>query len=243
MTHTTSPSLPGAAALRRPVRFSQLALALLCCGALPALAQSPDRAQILEQIQALRAQQAQIVQLQQQNEASLRALESQLGLQAPPAAPAPAPAPVTVAASAPAPASRLKISGDLRLRAQGDYSDDDGRSRNSSQLRARVGANYQVNERLSIGGRLVTGDSDDPNSTDTQLSNWDDDLGVALDLAYAQLDFGNLKLTGGKIPQPFVRTDLVWDGDVNPQGVAASYKLPLANGGAFRANGLFQSVD
>ena len=127
--------------------------------------------------------------------------------------------------------------------AQGDYSDNDGANRTSTQLRARVGATYALNERMTLGGRIVTGDSDDPNSTDVQLSNWNDDLQISLDLAYAQLNFGNLKFYGGKIPNPFVRTDLVWDGDVNPQGASAVYKLPLAGGGAFRANGLLFSVD
>jgi hypothetical protein len=76
-----------------------------------------------------------------------------------------------------------------------------------------------------------------------QLSNFDDDLQVSLDLAYAQLNFGDLKLYGGKIPQPFTRTDLVWDSDVNPQGASAVYKHSLSDGAALRANGLFFIVD
>src|SRR3546814_9996259 len=45
------------------------------------------------------------------------------------------------------------------------------------------------------------------------------------------------------MPQPFARTDLVWDGDVNPQGIGTTYKAPLANGGSFRANALAFLVD
>lgn len=145
-------------------------------------------------------------------------------------------------AAAPA-ESRLKVSGDLRIRAQADNSDDDGSNRSSSQLRGRLGATYKFNDRITLGGRLVTGDSDDPNSTDVQLSNWLDDLDVSLDQAYMQFDVNNLKIYAGKIPQPFIRTDLVWDGDVNPQGVGSTYRKALGNGGAFRANSLFFIVD
>ncbi|KAF1716030.1 hypothetical protein CSC74_12765 [Pseudoxanthomonas yeongjuensis] len=224
-------------------RLSSLCLALAGCGIAPAFAQAAD-ADLVKQIEALRAQQAQIAQMQQQTEASIRALEAKLGVASPAAQDAPAAvAPVAAAPAAQPQEPKLKISGDLRLRAQGDYSDNDGANRTSTQLRARLGATYALNDRVTIGGRVVTGDGDDPNSSDVQLSNWDDDLQISLDLAYAQLNFGNLKVYGGKIPNPFTRTDLVWDGDVNPQGVGAAYKLPLAGGGAFRANGLFFSVD
>ncbi|MFT3763016.1 MAG: putative porin [Pseudoxanthomonas sp.] len=232
----------------RPLRFGALFLAISLAGVVPAFAQdAAERAEILEQIKALRAEQARIAELQRQTDASLRALEERLGA-APPAAPqAPATQVAASAAGQPTLASgetqKLKISGDLRVRGQYDNSDSDGKNRSSSQVRARLGATYAINDRLTAGARIVTGDDDDPNSSDVQLSNWDDDLKVSLDQAYLQANFGNLKLFGGKMPQPFVRTELVWDGDVNPQGVAATYKRKLGNGGAFRANGLFFVVD
>lgn len=234
---------PRTARWRNVSRLSSLCMALACCGIAPAFAQASD-ADVIKQIEALRAQQAQITQLQQQTEASIRALEAKLGVASPVQnASVAGTSAATIAATAKPEEPKLKITGDLRLRAQGDYSDSDGTNRTSTQLRARLGATYALNDLVTIGGRIVTGDGDDPNSSDVQLSNWDDDLQISLDLAYAQLNFGDLKVYGGKIPNPFTRTDLVWDGDVNPQGVSAVYKLPLAGGGAFRANGLFFSVD
>lgn len=244
--HRSAARVHPSAAIQRPrgIRLSLMSLALACLGVAPAFAQTQtaEQAEISKQIEMLRTQQAQIAELQRSNEASLRALEARLGVQSPPDAAAPAAAPVATAAAKPA-EPRLKVSGDLRLRAQGDYSDSDGTNRTSSQVRGRIGATYAVNDRLTVGARMVTGDSDDPNSTDVQLSNWDDDLQVSLDLAYAQLNFGDLKIYGGKMPLPFARTDLVWDGDVNPQGVSAMYRKALSGGGAFRAGGLFFSVD
>lgn len=214
--------------------------AIACSG--PSLGQdNPEAAEIREQIRALRAEQARITELQRQVDASLRALEARLDTTHPgPSLPAPEPSqPSTVAAAAGEP--RLEVSGDLRLRAQGDRSDDADQL--SGQLRGRLAATYALNDRITIGGRLATGDSGDPRSTDVQLSNWNDDLEVSLDMAYARFDLGNLQLYGGKFPQPFIRTDLVWDGDVNPQGAAATYRLPTPGGGAFLANGLFFPVD
>jgi hypothetical protein len=227
--------------------------------------------EIRAQIEVLRAEQARAAEQQRRTDAALLSLEARLtamtaassaAANSPMAATAtsgvatpipavtsggatliPAPRSSSPAVAPASAASRLQITGDLRLREQGDYSDSDGKDRNSTQLRGRLGAVFALNDRLTLGARLVTGDADDPNSTDVQLSNFDDDLQVSLDLAYAQLNFGNLKVTGGKIPQPFTRTDLVWDGDVNPQGLGATYRHALANGAAIRANGLYFTLD
>lgn len=230
---------------------SLLLLALLATGIAPAYAQQDgDHAALLEQVAQLRAQQAQLARMQQDNEAALRALESRLGVAATaPATPVGAPAPAPIAASTPAASStgdatsRLKISGDLRVRSQFENSSGGARDRTSGQVRGRLAAAFAVNDRVSIGARLVTGNPDDPRSTDVQLSNWDDDLEVSLDQAWLKLAFGELDLHAGKIPQPFTRTELVWDGDVNPQGLSANWKHALAGGGALRANGLFFVVD
>jgi hypothetical protein len=139
--------------------------------------------------------------------------------------------------------SALEVSGDLRVRGQGDYSDDDARDRHSGQVRARLGATYTLNDRITIGARLVTGDPDDPNSADVQLSNFADDLDFSLDLAYVQFSLDRLTVYAGKLPQPFTRTDLVWDSDVNPQGLSASYSHPLGSKTKVRASSLFFIVD
>src|SRR3546814_10896411 len=111
------------------------------------------------------------------------------------------------------------------------------------QGRGRLGATWAASDRITVGARLATGDADNPNSSDVQLSDWLDDLDVSLDMAYLRYDFDRLSLYGSKMPQPFARTDLVWDGDVNPQGIGTTYKAPLANGGSFRANALAFLVD
>ena len=233
-----------------------LLLALLLTGIAPAYAQQEgDHAALLEQVAQLRAQQAQLARLQQDNEAALRALEARLGVtpaatlaeSTPTANAAAAAAPVAAISTMPATgsdiASRLKISGDLRVRSQFENSNPNSHNRTSGQVRGRLAAAFSVNEHISIGARLVTGNPDDPRSTDVQLSNWDDDLEVSLDQAYLKYASGAFEMHAGKIPQPFTRTELVWDGDVNPQGVSANWKHAFADGSTLRANGLFFVID
>jgi hypothetical protein len=206
----------------------------------PATAETVE--ELRTEIQALRYEQARIDDLSRALNAKLQALEARAGAApviAANAAPSAKPPPVDRHESEP---SRLTVAGDMRVRTQGDY-DDNARDRESAQVRGRLGATYEVNETVTIGARLATGDPDDPDSSDVQLSNFDDDLQFTLDQAYVQINVGDLKLYGGKMPQPFTRTELVWDGDVNPQGVSAIYKHSLGEGAAFRANGLFFIVD
>jgi len=198
----------------------------------------PPGESLRAEIAELRAELARIDALQRETQAKLVRLESEISEER---TSPPPPAPATAAAASIVAPTRLTVTGDLRLRTQGDYADS-APDRISGQVRGRLGATYAVNDRLQLGARLVTGDPDDPNSVDAQLSNFDDDLQVSLDLAYLQLSLGDLRVYGGKIPQPFVRTELVWDGDVNPQGLGAVYRRPLADG-ALRAAGLFFVVD
>jgi hypothetical protein len=110
-------------------------------------------------------------------------------------------------------------------------------------VRFRAGFTKRMNEYLSFGARLVTGDPGDPNTADVTLGDFVDDLAVSLDRAYLQLHLGSLSATGGKIPNPFLRTDLVWDGDVNPEGLAARFTLPWATGITHRLTGIFRTID
>lgn len=204
-------------------------------------------AELRAAIQVLQAEQA-------QSRARIAELEAALSKQhevpvtvataavAPHAAAAPAPgAIVSTAAPAGAP-PRLSLSGDMRVRYESNFGITGARDRDRGVLRARLRAAYAVNDWLTVGGQLATGDPDDPNSTDMTLSNFDDDLQVSLDQAYIRLTPGDLQVHLGKIPQPFARTELVWDGDVSPQGASAAYAAALG-GVKVKASGLYFLVD
>ena len=199
-----------------------------------------------DSVQALRAELERLKAAQAEGALAIQKLEGRIAaLEVPATAqeslPRQSEAPAVLAQVA-APPSRLDVSGDFRLRYEGNYGDDDDPDWDRGVLRARLGATYAVNEQLTIGARLATGDPDDPNSSDVTLSNFADDFDVSLDAAYAKLALAGATLWGGKFQLPFTRTDLVWDGDVNPQGVGANYVVPLG-GGALKLAGLYFLVD
>ena len=236
------PIIQLASVLRIPLLPRWLVYLLVVVGSDPAFADATADS-LRAEIARLRDEQVRIDELQRQANTRIRALEVQLESRLAAKEPTAPVAPSAPSPDSSADAPRLALTGDLRLRYQGDYSDSDAPNRDSGQIRSRVGATFAVNDRVTIAARIVTGDPDDPNSTDVQLSNFDDDLQTSLDLAYAQLNLGGLRLYGGKIPHPFTRTDLLWDSDVNPQGLGAVYRRSLAHGSAFRTNGLFFIID
>jgi hypothetical protein len=144
-------------------------------------------------------------------------------------APPPAPTAPTVTASA-VPAGAigipgLDVSGDMRVRQEWNFVD--GRDRSRSAVRARLRATYKIDDHFAVGTQIATGDPDDPNSTDVTLGNFVDDFQVALDQAWIRYTNGGLTTYAGKFPQIFQRTDMLWDGDVSPQGIAAAYGAPI----------------
>lgn len=234
-------------------RGTLLAVALL---APPAWAQE-DRLARLEQ--QLAAQQERIAQLEAMVARQAEMLQGQG--HAPPVAP---PTPVTPAntAALPAPATPaspqlaaatpaaspdafripgLDVSGDMRVRQEWNFVD--GRDRSRTAVRARVRATYAVSDSFAVGTQIATGDPDDPNSTDVTLGNFVDDFQVSLDQAWIRYHSGGLTAYAGKFPQVFQRTDMLWDGDVSPQGVAAVYSAPLGDGVKLDARGIWFVID
>jgi hypothetical protein len=208
-----------------------LCAALLLASSLTPAAAAPadDIAELKAAVEALRAEQARA-------QARIAELEGALASQRE------TPVAVAAAPTVSSEPSRLSLSGDMRVRYESNFGVAGARDRDRGVLRARLRAAYAVNDWLTVGGQLATGDPDDPNSTDMTLSNFDDDLQVSLDQAYIRLTPGDLQVHLGKIPQPFVRTELVWDGDVSPQGASAAYSADLG-GVKVKATGLYFMVD
>jgi hypothetical protein len=207
-------------------------------------------AAIRAEMDSLRAAQAARIVEMRQAESRLAALEaSVLQLEAATATPAGAtptasPATVTSAVAPAQPASpRLQLAGDFRARFESNTATDSMAQRNRGVVRARLRAGYALSDRLFLGGMLSTGDPANPRTGDVTLSDFDGDLPVKLAQAYVRGELGPLQLIAGKMPQPFQRTELLWDGDVNPQGVAAAYRAPFGPSGSLKLSGLYFLVD
>lgn len=129
----------------------------------------------------------------------------------------------------------LKLNGDFRGRFEGFYSDNPYFvDRNRFRYRVRLGVTASIKDNIEVGVRLGSGDIDnasslvsgvDPISNNQTLQNNGSKKGVFLDLAYAKwtpLHQGDWSgsLTLGKMENPFVFSDLVFDGDYTPEGAA-----------------------
>lgn len=131
---------------------------------------------------------------------------------------------------------KVKLYGDLRLRAEYDnreYTSDDGRAdlnRDRLRYRARLGVKWQAMDDLTADIRLVTGTLD-PQSPHKNLDMLDGDNKTSggdfgVDRAYvAYTGLKNTKIVGGKAaPLYWQQTELFFDGDVNLEGIQASHK-------------------
>lgn len=140
-------------------------------------------------------------------------------------------------------AKGLDVSGDLRLRYEANFKNDQLPFRGREAIRGRLRADYTINDQNTIGAGIATGSPDDPNTADVTLSNFTDDLSVSLDRLYWRYSNDGFVLNAGKFANPFARTDLVWDGDVNPQGVSAAYSTELSEAIKLSARTMYYIID
>ncbi len=133
--------------------------------------------------------------------------------------------------------SRVKIGGDLRFR--NEWTDDATAAddRNRLRIQARIGIYGTVNEEIDYGFRVASGNSESPLRDEGSPTSNNQDLGNAfsskniwMDLGYFDYHprrIGGLNILGGKILNPYYtvgNSDLMFDSDVTPEGIAATYK-------------------
>ena len=134
-------------------------------------------------------------------------------------------------------AAKTQFKGDVRFRQetvkiQGE-SNNGGRDKDRQRIRARLGAYTEINDQVDTGIRIATGSSDDARSTNQDQDNYFDKKSIWLDLGYIDYhpdQIKNLHVIGGKMLQPWVNMgDVIWDSDINPEGLAVTYKYPLGS--------------
>ena len=136
------------------------------------------------------------------------------------------------------------LSGDVRVRYENTQNQPKPlEARHRMVARFRLGMTGKINDMVTWGARMTTGDPDDPNSTDVTLGSFVNDLTLSLDRAYVGIDYKGGSGLAGKFANPFMTTELVWDGDVNPQGAAAAYSRKLTGTLSGKAVGIFGIVD
>src|SRR6187455_3339080 len=120
--------------------------------------------------------------------------------------------------------SRLSFAGDLRYRYEGFDVQYVERNRERDRIRARLNANFRVNDTITGVLGISTG-STDPRSGNQTLTDQNQRKDFDLDLAYVTwAPNADLKFTGGKMRYPWIRTGaFFYDNDVNPEGIAVNY--------------------
>jgi hypothetical protein len=127
--------------------------------------------------------------------------------------------------------SELRLYGDVRLRYQYDDKDtqltnEQGGGSNVSQrsrwrFRLRLNADFKLGENVFGGVELQTNQASD--SANQSFENGFDDYGIFISRAYLGWNVTPwLTVVGGKMPNPFYTTELVWDSDISPTGLAES---------------------
>jgi hypothetical protein len=107
-------------------------------------------------------------------------------------------------------------------------------------VRARVGLTAQVSDNIEAGVRLSTGNTTDPVTTNQTTGNYNDRYQVVIDRAYAHGHVGeHLDLWGGRIDNPFLKTELVWAPELGFDGVAARYRTTWGAQQPFATLGVF----
>ncbi len=139
-------------------------------------------------------------------------------------------------------ASKIKLNGDVRLRYQGQDNDPGGTGRGRGRVRYRLGITAKPTDGWEVGAGLASGSSD-PRSTNQSFDSTFSSKGINLDYAYAQYQVNDhIKAIGGKFKRPnylYLTSDLMWDGDITPEGFSMNFSYPSELGTTFANSGIW----
>ena len=159
-------------------------------------------------------------------------------------------------------AEKVKIKGDFRYRHEvsnvegarhnADQAARDARAttRNRQRIRARIGVYAEINDDIDFIFRLASGSDDSPTSTNQTLDTFFTKKHVWIDLAYVTwhpeefmcINTKGFEAYAGKMKMPFytpVGSELIWDADMNPEGIAAKYCTKVSGIELCAATGAF----
>lgn len=154
----------------------------------------------------------------------------------------------------------LRINGDVRLRYDGIYQDPDAGGatsvdRNRVRHRTRLGFTAVMADDFEVGIRLTSGENKstgnnsmgDPISGNDSFSSNGSKKLVWLDLAYAKWQFLNQPewsgtFIGGKMENPFVFSEVMFDSDYTPEGGAFQFGYTVNDKHSLKFNTGFFSL-
>jgi len=124
----------------------------------------------------------------------------------------------------------MKLRGDVRLR----YQFNDNRNKTYNQHRGRYRLRFfvdaKVNEKVYMGFGFASGSSADPRSTNQTFTDNNGKKNLYIDYVFAEYNANDsLAFTAGRTKNPLWMThDMLWDTDVNMEGLSARLNHPLS---------------
>ena len=149
-------------------------------------------------------------------------------------------------------AQRTVISGDIRVRQERIQVEDQKPAEQTAsrqRYRARIAAVSQVTPTVEAGIRLASGNNNDVRSTNQDMNNYFTKKDIWLDRAYINWhpdSTPGLKMIGGRMSQPWTKvaeSEVIWDNDINPEGVAVQYSRKFGDTNVFGSGGAFTLKD
>ncbi len=149
-------------------------------------------------------------------------------------------------------AERTVISGDVRVRQERIQVEDRKPAEQTAsrqRYRARLAAVSQITPTVEAGIRLASGNNNDVRSTNQDMNNYFTKKDIWLDRAYINWHPENvpgLKMIGGRMSQPWTKvaeSEVIWDNDINPEGLAVQYSRKFGQTNVFGSSGAFTVKD
>ena len=117
--------------------------------------------------------------------------------------------------------------GDMRVRYEGIF-DDTTIGDNRGRFRARIGLKKSFGNFASLTFRGASGSEAIATSPNQTFTGNFTPKSLNIDQAYGTIrPLANFEISGGKMPTPFFATDLLWDGDLNPEGLAQKIRAKI----------------
>jgi hypothetical protein len=131
---------------------------------------------------------------------------------------------------------KLKLYSDVRFRVEADRNsdkkikDEKRTDRDRLRYRARFGLKYDMTDNIEFGMRARTGAANNPQSPHVTIGRYMESGQFSIDKAYIKLKINYFWAIAGKNSMPFWgQNEMLWDGDVNPEGVSFGGKLKLSD--------------
>ena len=123
----------------------------------------------------------------------------------------------------------LKFRGDVRIRYQYNNNENNLYKQNRARYRLRFFVDAKVNDKVYTGFGFASGSSVDPRSTNQTFADNFSKKPLWIDYVFAEYNASDyLAFTAGRNKNPlWLTNDMLWDADINPEGLSARVTAPL----------------